>query len=100
MTPTDIDRILGDEIGIEPSARFTSRAMRAVRADAAERRAHKLAWRQAWPVAAAASVLGPLSIASSILGEPTPVDPILLLTFTIIGTATLVSWCTGLVIRH
>jgi hypothetical protein len=104
MTPVDIDRIVRAENGIEPSPHFTSRVMRAVRADVADRRARRFAWRQAWQAAAAASLVVPVAIASMALDVgaiPTsPADPMFLLTLTMVGTAALVSWYTRLLTRR
>lgn len=105
MKPPDIERIVREEQLIEPSARFTSRVMRSVRADVADWQPRRLAWRELWPGLALASILIPLVVAGRFLGGSDAaagesVQPALWLSVTIVGTLGLASWCTGLLTRR
>ena len=104
MTPADIDRIVNGEAPIDPSPHFSARVMRMVRAEAAERRARRLAWRQLWPALAMASAVVAVAVASRAVGQnplsPVYADATLWLAVTMAGTLALASWCTRLVARY
>ena len=76
MNPNDIERALGQERTVAPSADFTARVMRSVRQQVEEREGIAFPWHFAGPGLAACALLTIAGGVALLLGGgPPPVDP-------------------------